>query len=269
MSLVDAPALDASAERLAVVYAQAERELRKIVRDAAARGADGTAAYYERQRRKVAARLAQLRAANRAMSRPAVERAYLASAEAAAAVLERPFEFAGPNERAIVALGDALEGRLEAGVTTVGRHVDDVLRRVALGEVEAGLARAATRRGVSARIRSKLADEGVTAFVDRAGRRWRMGPYASMVARTTTREASTRGTIDGITGAGGDLTTVSRHATSCPICAQFEGRTYSISGRDGRYPRLERAAPFHPNCRHVMTPAAVSFEDFERELGLA
>ena len=269
MPIVDSAPLDASAERLAVVYAQAERELRKVVRDAAARGADGTAAYYERQRRKVAARLAQLRAANRALAGPAVERAYMASAEAAAAVLERAFEFAGPNEAAIRALGDALEGRLEAGVTTVGRSMDDVLRRVSLGEVEAGLARADTRRGISARIRAKLADEGVTAFRDAAGRRWRMEVYASMVARTTTREASTRGTIDGIRQAGGDLTTVSTHSTSCDICRQFEGKTYSISGRDGRYPRLERAAPFHPNCRHVMTPAAVSFEDFERELGLA
>jgi len=52
---------------------------------------------------------------------------------------------------------------------------------------------------------------------------------------------------------------MSSHPGSCPICQQFEGRVYSISGKDKRFPKLDVAfssgyANIHPNCRHTLEP---------------
>jgi hypothetical protein len=37
----------------------------------------------------------------------------------------------------------------------------------------------------------RVEDRGVTAFFDRTGRRWKLSTSTAMVARTTTREATT------------------------------------------------------------------------------
>jgi hypothetical protein len=48
---------------------------------------------------------------------------------------------------------------------------------------------------VSRRIRERLLREGDPVFLDRRGRVWDLDRYAEMVARTTTREAMTEGTV--------------------------------------------------------------------------
>jgi hypothetical protein len=67
---------------------------------------------------------------------------------------------------------------------------------------------------------------------------------------------------------GRDLVQWSSHPNSCPVCLPYNGNTYSLSGRDKQYPKATLLPPGHPRCKHVLTPSTVSFERFERELGL-
>jgi hypothetical protein len=58
-------------------------------------------------------------------------------------------------------------------------------------------------------------------------------------------------------GEGYDLVKMSSHATTCPVCAVYQGRVYSISGRSKEYPALSVVFRngynnIHPNCRHVV-----------------
>jgi hypothetical protein len=267
------PRIDARAETLIRIYAQADRELRKIIRDATARGAEGTAGYFKRQRRKVRGILRALERTNVEMVPSVIRDAYGAAAEATDAVTGHlgEFEFAGPHEGAVAVMAAAMDQRLTGAIRTVGRSTDDVFRRIGTGEVAQGLARGDTRRATSMRMRQRLADEGLTAFVDRRGARWKLATYTEMVARTTTREAVSVASVNRLQEQGLDLVTLSTHANSCPICLPYQGQTYSLSGTSGRYGRIPQAAypPIHPRCRHVLTPAAASFEQFERELGLS
>lgn len=260
---------DRTAERLAAIYAAAERQLRSMIRGAQARGAVGTAGYFSRQHARVVAVQARLRAANRALVPQLARDAYEPAVHAARAAFDVPESFAGVHEDAVTAIAQALGHRLDGAVRTVGREADDVFRRIGLEETGGGFARGDTGRAVAARIRSRLADEGVTAFVDRRGRRWRLETYAAMVARTTAREAATLGTVNSMLEMGEDLVKVSDHDTQTPLCERFEGKTYSLTGKSGRYPRISAYPPFHPNCQHVLLPAPVAFEEWERELGLA
>lgn len=193
----------------------------------------------------------------------------------------------GTNVQRTFALADRIDGALGPDTLAgfLGRRVDDESRRQALRTIAEHIAHGSTRRDASnvlrgrleraARagttealqlVRDELTGEARAAFIDRAGRRWELDVYTRMVARTTTAEAATAGTIGRLRDNDMDLVTISDHGTQTPLCQEFEGHTYSISGRDNRYPRLRLYPPFHPGCQHYVMPAETTFEDFERAL---
>lgn len=87
-----------------------------------------------------------------------------------------------------------------------------------------------------------------------------------MAVITTTREATSRATVTRLGEHDQDLVTVSSHAHKADECTPYDGNTYSISGQTDGYEQLDVAPPFHPNCAHVLTPAAVSFDVWLAEL---
>ena len=83
--------------------------------------------------------------------------------------------------------------------------------------------------------------------------------YAMMVARSTTREAGNLGRINQLVENGHDLVKITEHYPTCSICAPFQNRVFSISGKDKRFPPLSMAFKngynnIHPNCRHTVIP---------------
>lgn len=150
----------------------------------------------------------------------------------------------------------------------VGRIEPDVYRHTGL-EIVAGMQ--ATGKGFQAAVPQfveQLRREGVTAFVDKAGRKWSLHTYCSMATRTTSRQAEVLAVLTA--DEEHDLYKISSHGTTCAICAPFEGRVYSKSGKDPDFPPLAAAfgkidpngandltntyLNIHPNCLHVLTP---------------
>ena len=109
---------------------------------------------------------------------------------------------------------------------------------------------------------------GAGDFIEVAGRRFNLSKYARLVARTRLAEAASQGSLDAITAMGIDLVRVSDHGKTDPICDQYAGKVYSISGSSTRFPRLEARTPFHPNCRHAVLPFVVELKS-DRELEFA
>ena len=97
--------------------------------------------------------------------------------------------------------------------------------------------------------------------------------YSSMVARTARIEASNTGSLDRCKAMNIDLVKCTKVPNCCPYCMKYEGKVYSISGKDTRFPKLYGDnAPFqngynimHPNCRHEFLPY---IEDLQTEEGL-
>ena len=148
----------------------------------------------------------------------------------------------------------------------IGRIEPDVYRRVGLEQVAL---RQATGQGVYRQLPQfveALRREGVTAFVDKAGRRWSLHTYGSMVSRTTSRQAEVLATLTA--DPEQDLYRISVNGTTCGICAPYEGRVYSKSGTNPDYPPLaaafgkqDPAGPdtlantwlnLHPQCQHSL-----------------
>ena len=150
----------------------------------------------------------------------------------------------------------------------IGRIEPDVYRRVGLEQVAL---RQATGQGVYKQLPQfveALRREGVTAFVDKAGRRWSLHTYCSMVSRTTSRQAEVLSVLTA--DPEQDLYRISSHGTTCALCAPYEGRVYSKSGTSPDYPPLSDAfgkqdpngpntltntwLNMHPGCYHSILP---------------
>lgn len=160
----------------------------------------------------------------------------------------------------------------------IGRVEPDVYRRIGLEQVAL---QQATGRGTYKMLPGfveQLRREGITAFVDKAGRNWSLHTYCSMVSRTTSRQAEVMAVLTA--DPAQDLYQISSHGTTCGICAPLEGRVYSKSGTDPDFPPLslafgkqDPAGPdtlantwlnIHPSCLHSIlpwTPAGRSEEE--------
>lgn len=261
--------IDAKVRALVGLYHAADIRLQVLIASAAARGAQGTANYYARQLAEVRKILVEVQAQAVPVATELIGDAYVQGVTYVDESLGVGGGFAGVHREAVNVLADNIVSRLGDAVTTVGRQAEDIFRRVALDQVSLGLLEGSTRKAVSGAIEQRLAEQRIGAFVDRAGRKWSLTSYTQMVARTTTREAVSMGTANRLLENGHDLVTISEHGGTDDECTQFAGNTYSLTGTTAGYDVLDQYPPFHPNCIHVLTPAAATFSTFEKAVGAA
>lgn len=168
-------------------------------------------------------------------------------------------------------LGDILEASTTAqksieAVFLVGRKENGILRESALMSVleqeSAGYGPGKAAVGMA----NDLQVNGVTAFIDKAGRKWNLQDYCNMATRATARQAEVAAILTA--DPEYDLYKIVKIGSTCPVCAPLEGRVYSRSGTNPDYPSLARAfgkidpaggddlsntyLNIHPNCLHSL-----------------
>ena len=179
-------------------------------------------------------------------------------------------QIAAVNQLSYNLLGEIAEASETAyktvqGFYTIARLEADPYRRAALKEVAAQEAAGYGWTQTSARMAQELKNQGITAFTDKAGRRWTLSDYCNMCARTTARQAEISAVL---TADDHDLWQIVKIGSTCPVCAPLEGRVYSKSGTNPDYPPLSLAfgkvdpagsdslentyINIHPNCLHSL-----------------
>ena len=114
-------------------------------------------------------------------------------------------------------------------------------------------------KDLKANIATKLADKGFLTIQYSNGVNMPLDAYAEMVARSARTETFNTAAIE-YAKQSTDLVECSIIFPTCDICAKFQGRVYSVSGKDKRYPSLYETALangfelIHPNCRHQFLP---------------
>ena len=89
--------------------------------------------------------------------------------------------------------------------------------------------------------------------------------YNSMVYNTNLTRTAWSETIKRNAVSGNDLVYVIPHMFSCPLCQEWQGMTYSISGHTPGYTTLDTAIDgglLHPNCKHVIVAYYGQEDDF-------
>ncbi|MGO1321012.1 MAG: phage minor capsid protein [Galactobacter sp.] len=149
------------------------------------------------------------------------------------------------------------------------RLPDDVYRMIIADTTAETLLLGANPVGQQARAWRRYLDNGVTGFVDKAGRRWNLASYTEMASRTATVRAYRSQNEHTMRDNGINLVKVVGGNDMCDKCGAWTGRILSMDGTPaGSYPMLSavsdavvtvrvegtldeaRAAGlFHPNCR--------------------
>lgn len=180
--------------------------------------------------------------------------------------MKAPAVFATLHSDAIYETAREMQYQIGLGLEQVGRQVlryteaarDNALRTAGLEATGEKLASASTVQDMRNNLISKLEEQGFMTVQYGEGPTARQVPidvYANMVARSTTREATNTAKINQGVANGYDLVEMTSHSPTCDRCAAAQGRVYSISGNDKRFPALSMAFPgpyrnVHPNCRH-------------------
>ncbi|QWQ45729.1 phage minor capsid protein [Streptomyces sp. YPW6] len=180
-----------------------------------------------------------------------------------------------PQAQAVDRLAEQAVTRVTDTHRSILRTIVDRFRAI-VGQVAAlPLLGTSTRRQATQDAMRIWADEGITSFVDRAGRRWKLTSYAEMAVRTAVGRAATEGHMRTLEAAGVELVIVSNSPRECPLCRPWETRVLTIGGPDGaRTVEVEhgtrdgemvpvrvagsldearRAGLQHPNCRHSVS----------------
>ena len=267
---------DAEINRLVKFYEQVEREILDRINRALLRG--NQTEYLAAMKKNVEAILQQLREGNRTWCTEAIPRVYAEGLKNADAMLNDAgvtvkAGFGAIHQQAAQVLAENAFQRFEDVVQVIGRQVNDIYRELALENVRGTVVGCDTWKQVANRYREQLAERGVTGFKDRSGRMWNMRTYTEMVARTTTQQAHTEGTLNRLSEQGHDLIIVSRHKGACSLCAPWEGKVLSISGKTKGYPTFAEAKAaglMHCNCRHAVSlyiDLDKEIEELEKEVG--
>lgn len=153
-------------------------------------------------------------------------------------------------------------GTIETGLKQYIRKTQQtaVTERLINRKISQGLIAGEARRQTSDRLAQELKKNIAEGALVKAGsRNYAPETYAELVARTRTREAVTQGAINSGVEYDIELFQVSVHEGACPVCLQYQGRVYSITGNNPDFPRLNQKPPYHPHCRHVLAPVTEGF----------
>ena len=80
---------------------------------------------------------------------------------------------------------------------------------------------------------AEMSKKGIPAFVDKTGREWSPEAYIDMDIRNTAKNAALAAEFASLDELGQDIILVSSHSGSRPLCAPYQGKLYSRSGKSG------------------------------------
>jgi len=258
----------ALAENLSVdvvqMYAEAERTLTERIARNLAKGLDSPGwaekklsevQYLTQQNARLIDQLGEKVAAQATLD---ITQAYTRGGSAAAAELAKTLGTTA-IETAVPGLGavEALAAETVAGLKATGprmlRSTMDTYRSVISESAGQVLTGAQTRRQAAQGALNQFAKKGIVGFTDRAGRGWSLTSYTEMAMRSGTANAAVQGHQDKLAANGMDLVIISDAPRECPLCRPFEGKVFSLTGKDPDHPSLASARSaglFHANCRH-------------------
>jgi len=183
---------------------------------------------------------------------------------AAAGVTEIP-SMVGIDKRTIIELQKVFDRQIFDGINQVKKNIHSIVRKMALEQKISG---GKLKEKVSEAV-DFLAKQNIFTFEDKLGRVHSLESYAAMAIKTTQTAALNSSVFNASLQLKNDLVKMSSHSTSCPICAMYQGRVYSITGKTKGYPSLSvinngnvvQYGTVHPNCRHRFTIYIKEFDD--------
>jgi Phage minor capsid protein 2. len=129
------------------------------------------------------------------------------------------------------------------------KRIEDAARAANAKSLIEGMSRReATRQAVA-----DLNSRGINGIIAKNGAQIPADKYMAGVVHYHQRKAHVTGAENMIVQNGIDLVYVNFVGITCELCAKYQGRVYSISGSDSRFPKLEQRPPYHSHCVHSLS----------------
>lgn len=158
---------------------------------------------------------------------------------------------------AMDAMSDDAALRFAESLRGIKKGVQDYVRFGQQESVRQTIAEGALQgfdaKNIANEVEKKIRDEGITAFIDKKGRKWELDRYSDMLTRQVLANASRDGTANVALQHGFDLVRVTRHASKHAECRRWEGEILSLTGNTPGYPTLDEAIAsglYHVGCLH-------------------
>lgn len=171
------------------------------------------------------------------------------------------------HQQALKQAINGLYGDLSKNTRYMEREAKKIIRSNAqeliVGMIEGGESYITVKK----KLKDHLIENGVSSFFDAGRKQWTIERYADMVIRTKSRQLHNEGAINRLKeyqekyakedeyDESFDLIQISKHGAG-DWCRYYEGKVFSISGKNKFYPSIETLPnrPYntlHPNCKHI------------------
>ncbi len=141
----------------------------------------------------------------------------------------------------------------------VKKRIEEITQRANRRSLIEGISRKqATKDAVA-----EVLDKGITGIITKSGAEIPADKYMANVVQYHQRKAHVDGVVNGLIENKRDLVYVNSVGITCELCAKYQGRVYSISGEDGRFPKLDMRPPYHSHCVHSVSSWV---EDYQNDL---
>ena len=174
--------------------------------------------------------------------------------------IEVPAAFGQIHYQATAALSDDAMLKFGHTMTGIKRSAEDVVKfaqQKATREIIAsGQLRGAAAQEITKQVQDKISEDGITALIDKGGKKWQLDTYAEMLTRQVLANGGREGVFNTARQFGFDLAVVSTHGSTHEECRVWEGKIISLTGDTPGYPSFEDvtdAGLFHVGCKHGYT----------------
>ena len=249
---------DKKIKQLIKLYIRAEKRLINIISTKTVKGQ--VTDFYESLLKQVKLELMKLQVKTSKLSKDIVKELYLEAYEKSLELLEIANikdGFTSLHADAIDILTENLVNNFSEVNNQVGRKIEDTIREIGLTNAQLKFATGQTIKELQKELREALINEGIGGITDKRGRVIPFTVYAELLARSIVAETQNTSILNVAKEYKKDLVIMSEHKSACPVCQKYEGKIYSISGDDKRYPKLNTIPGFnkgynniHPRCRH-------------------
>lgn len=249
---------DRKIKQLIKLYIRAEKRLINIISTKTVKGQ--VTDFYRALLKEVKIELMKLQVQTSKLSKDIVKELYLDAYEKSLELLEIANikdGFTSLHTDAIDILTENLVNNFSEVNNQVGRKIEDTIREIGLTNAQLKFATGQTIKELQKELRETLVNEGIGGITDKRGRVIPFTVYAELLARSIVAETQNTSILNVAKEYKKDLVIMSEHKSACSVCQKYEGKIYSISGDDKRYPKLNTIPGFnkgynniHPRCRH-------------------
>lgn len=264
--------VDKKIEKLIEIYKEVEKRLIKTIAEKEVKG--NVTTFYKEMLKQVQQELLRLKIFNTQWATDITKQLYMQAYEEALYDLGiSDNTLTQLHKEAIELIAENIVSSLNEAVNLVGRQVEDKIREIGLKDASMKFATGNTIKQMQKELVNSLIDEGLTGIKDKLGRNIPISVYAETLARSIVAETQNTCVMNTAKEYNNDLVKMSQHNGCCPVCATYEGRVFSISGKDTRFPSLSTIPGFnkgynnlHPKCKHRLSNYIEKYNDVEKDI---